>query len=126
MYGEFFILSNNPAIIANYNKVEAVNGDLLAVLNTARDYIHLGHKLLTHPLVGSVKPNETPYKSVIVCKEITGLDHESLSVIEGSLKVAKKMLEERPLPEWNERIKQDFQVIDQSLLDSALKSLSVY
>ena len=126
MYGKFFILSNNPVVIANYNKVEAVNGDLLAVLKAARDYIHAGHKLLTHPLVGSVKPNETPYKSVVIAKNITGLDEESLSVIEGSLRVAEKMLNERPLPDWNHRVKADFQVIDQSLLDSALQSLSVY
>jgi hypothetical protein len=126
MNGEFFILSNNPVVIANYNKVEAVTGDLLTVLKSARDYIHQGHKLLTHPLVGSVKPNETPYKSVIIAKAITGLDEESLKVIEGSLQVAKKMLEERPLPQWNERINQDFQVIDRSLLDSALDSLSIY
>ena len=35
----------------------------LDVLTKARDYIHKGYHLLTHPLAGSLKPNQTPLNS---------------------------------------------------------------
>ena len=41
----------------------------LDVLLAARDYIHRGYFLLTHPLAGSVKPNQTPFKSIILSEE---------------------------------------------------------
>ena len=124
MNDELIIISNNPLVIANYNKVKAINGDIITLLNYVRDSVHLGHRLLTHPLAGSLKPNESPYKSVVISQYASGLDEESLSIIEGSLQVAQKMLTERPLPQWNERINDDFKIIDRSLLDSALASLS--
>ena len=49
------------------------------VLLKIRDLVHTGYKVLTHPLSGSVKPNETPYKSVII-EEGKTLD-EDLSLI---------------------------------------------
>jgi hypothetical protein len=34
------------------------------ILIKTRDLVYAGHRLYTHPLAGSVKPNETPYRSV--------------------------------------------------------------
>jgi len=126
MKSGLIIISNNPLVIANYQSVQKIDGGIIEVLQCARNYIHQGHKLLTHPLAGSVKPNETPYKTVIVGDDSEILDFESVKIIEGSFEVAKKLLKDRPVPQWNERILDDFQVIDRSLLDAALASLSVY
>jgi hypothetical protein len=41
------------------------------VLLTVRDHIHSGARLLTHPQAGSVKPYETPYRSVLVYRPET-------------------------------------------------------
>lgn len=126
MMSSFVILSNNPKVIAEQENVVVVEGLLMDVLITVRDYVHAGHRLLTHPLDGSVKPNETPYKSVVVSKKKGSLDFESLKIIDGALRVSKQMLAERPRLEWSQRVLDDFQAIDSSLLESALVSLSVF
>ncbi len=120
------VISNNPLVIDNYPDVEAVDGTYWDVLICVRDYIHAGHKLLTHPLAGSVKPNETPYKSIIISEKSQGYDGDSLKMIEAAITVTRKMLADKPTAKWPEKIQEDFQVIDQSLLDSALASLVVH
>lgn len=120
------VVSNNPSA-GLLDSDRFVNGSLLEVLKVARDMVHQGHLLISHPLAGSVKPNETPYKSVVLSRLPKGqVDFESLSVIEGSLRTSERMLQERPLPNYPERVLQDFQVIDNSLLQHALSSIPGY
>jgi len=82
----------------------------------ARDKIHEGHKLLTHPLSGSIKPGQSPYKSVVISKEKGELDIESLRIIEGSIAVAKRQVAEKEEPKWSKEILEDFQLIDLDLI----------
>ncbi len=63
----------------------------LDVLKYVRDRIHEGHKLLTHPLSGSVKPNETVYKTIMISDKQEVLDFDSLKLIEESIATAKKI-----------------------------------
>ena len=63
------LVTNNPLVEAQYSsrfRVVFLDTNLAGVLTHVRDCVHKGHKLLTHPLSGSVKPNETPYKSVLL------------------------------------------------------------
>ena len=73
---------------------------------------------MSHPLDGSVKPMETPYKSVLIDKAVGELDFDSLSLIENAIATCKKFqVQEREfLPE----VQADFQMIDRSLMESAL------
>ena len=62
------IATNNPLAEAEFRdrfKVEFFE-DAGGVLAFARDLVHAGHSLMTHPLAGSVKPNETPYKTILI------------------------------------------------------------
>lgn len=81
-----------------------------------RDYIHKGHRLLTHPLSGSVKPKETPYKSIIISQSATALDIKSLSIIEESIACYHRFCE-REIPEHTHK---DFMEIDCSLIMNAM------
>ena len=67
------ILTNNEKVAEDFtekNQMEFLNGSsYLEILQTARDFIHKNHTLLTHPLSGSIKPNETPFKSVALSLE---------------------------------------------------------
>jgi hypothetical protein len=86
------------------------------VLLLARNAVHGGHKLLTHPLSGSVKPGETPYKSLAISKETGSLDFHSLSLIENCIQTCDKFpIRYENLPE---SILQDFQVVDSALIQS--------
>ena len=81
------IITNNPLVRdkRSESEVEFYDTDYLGVLKAARDKIHLGHGLLTHPLSGSVKPGETPYKTVVLTREKGVLDEKALAIIEASI-----------------------------------------
>lgn len=123
-------MRNRVIVVSNNSSVELleqdlfIRGTLLDVLRETRNLVHSGHLLISHPLAGSVKPNETPYKSVVLSKQSKGqVDFQSLSIIEASLQTAARMLNERPLRPYSERVLADFQCIDRDLLQSALSSL---
>lgn len=120
------VVTNNPsASLVDGDRF--IDGDLLQVMRTARDLVHQGHLLISHPLAGSVKPNETPFKSIVLSRASEGrVDFDSLSVMEGSLRTAIRMLQEKPLHLYPDRILQDFQLIDRELLDHALASIPPY
>jgi hypothetical protein len=82
----------------------------------------VGSKLITHPLMGSVKPNETPFRSIIISKG-TDLDIESLTIIESSIAVTEKFQSDNKVPVWNEKVLDDFRFVDLKLFESALDSI---
>lgn len=90
----------------------------MSVLVRVRDLIHLGHRLLTHPLSGSVKPGETPYKTVAMTAEQGELDPKSLDIIENSVETARKLIANRKDRILTEKIRKDFQLIDYQLIFS--------
>lgn len=117
-----FIVTNNPSVKDYFrdDEVHFVDKGYKDVLLKVRDYIHQNHILLTHPLSGSVKPNETPYKSIAV--ELSDkLDFESLELIENALMVYDKFQGNEQTPNWTQSIKEDFMVIDFDLIKNALR-----
>ena len=123
MNSNFFIITNNPLVHNELGKsflIELIEGNHRDVLVLARDYIYEGHGLLTHPLAGSVKPNETPYKSIAITREKQKLDLESVEIISNSIQVCEKFsLNPR---EYKEEGLEDLGQIDYSLILSAIKS----
>lgn len=120
------ILTNNPMVSKMDTDINISYEDctLLEVLIKARDLIHKGHILLTHPLSGSVKPNETPYKSLIVSESPQKEDYyDSLKTIEQSIQTVEKFLKIANTPEWSQKILEDFQVIDCTLIKGAIISI---
>ena len=95
------------------------------ILYAVRDKIHKGHKLLTHPLSGSVKPNETPYKSIMISAERGAMDNDSVMLIEDAITVATSGKFEKYRQRQatlNQRILADFQMIDFFLITSGIES----
>jgi hypothetical protein len=94
MKNKKIIITNNPLVsdISCSDKVEYHDIDYLGVLIKVRDKIHLGHWLLTHPLYGSVKPGETPYRTVLLSAERGSLDEQSLIMVEESIETFKKFV----------------------------------
>jgi hypothetical protein len=93
--------------------VDYHNVDYLEILKLVRDRIHLGHRLLTHPLAGSVKPYETPYRTILMSAEKGNLDEKALNIIEESIETCKKLMKNR---NWNDDVLKDFQLIDYGLI----------
>jgi len=110
------LITNNPLIQERASATTIIEYDNITYMNVlyrAREYIHIGHKLLTHPLSGSIKPNETPYKSIIISSEPTGLDLDSLNIIEESIICARKF---GPCGNMPEHVRKDFMLIDSKLI----------
>lgn len=64
------------------------DADARAVVTAARDGIHLGWRLLHHPLYGNYRPHQQPYRSLLLASpaaKTAGLDLESLHLIEEAL-----------------------------------------
>ena len=119
------IVTNNPMtrkeLEANY-KLEYIEGNVIEVFKKVRDYIHLNHRLLTHPLVSSIKPNEIPYRTVIISRDgDNNIEMESLSIIENSLNTTDKFLKDFGFPNWSKKMLEDFQLIDFDIINNALK-----
>ena len=121
---KFFIITNNELVRDKYSgqyDVEFHAVKYTEILRMVRDYVHAGHKLLTHPLAGSIKPNETPYKTVFLTKAKGTLDSESLRIIEDCIVACRKFGKER-FPTMPEAMREDFRYIDCSLTDNAIVS----
>jgi len=113
------LVTNNPLAYEHFRdsfQVEYLEAPLLEVLVYVRDHIHKGRTLLTHPLSGSVKPNETPYKSILVSDIKDKTNEQSVRIIEESI-IKAKGFAPRQIPE---RYLQDLQVVDFSLISGAL------
>ena len=122
MSANFHIITNNPLVAEKYPalaRLEAVG--VGGIFVAARDEIHLGAVMINHPLSGSIKPNESPYKSLVLSTRRGAVDFDSLRLIEGAMATLEKM----PVRcrEFPPQVLEDFQVIDLDLLDSAVKAL---
>ena len=98
------LITNNALVNEKYKDqittIYLEDLDYLKVLELVRDKIHIGHELLTHPLSGSIKPNETPFKSVLISDKVSEINFDSLSIIEESILTAKKFLDQKKIRNW--------------------------
>ncbi len=121
---DFLILTNNPLVPACmegrglYTVRFQPERSFREILVEARDLVYAGHILYTHPLAGSVKPNETPYKSLIVSREAHGFDAQHGEMIASAIAVFDKF---KPLGRtFPPSVLEDFQLIDYTLLAGAI------
>ncbi len=124
MLNNTLVISNNKLVKENLSRdveVLYVEGTFLQTLEKTRDFIHKGCILLTHPLSGSIKPNETPYKSIAIEKRQGPVDLDSLRVIEKSIIKTISLLKDKDIPPWPEDCLEDFREIDLDLIRNALK-----
>lgn len=116
------IITNNELVYNKYRDVYDIlflDGTYKDVLVKTRDKIHEGYELLTHPLSSSIKPNETPYKSVIISDIKGNLNYNSVIIIENSIMTFDR-LNLNKIKNIDEKMKEDFKLIDLTVLESAL------
>lgn len=121
------LVTNNEAVYEKFKdnyEVDYLKGyTYIEVLKYIRDKVHKGHELLTHPLSGSIKPNETPYKSIIISKEAGEFDTSGVGIIEDSIETAEKFESIKATPDWTERVLDDFRAVDLSLMENTIEKL---
>ena len=118
----FLILTNNPSVADKYpDSIRFCDITVSGIFTAARDAVHAGARLISHPLAGSLKPNESPYKSIVLSTPQAGLDFDSLQLIEGAIAVLKKLPDKNRV--YGEQVLDDFRVIDLDLMNSAMMAL---
>ena len=121
------IITNNPKVnIEFYNKEQIdfrPESGQEHILKAARDLIHLGARLVMHPMMGRIKPHETPYKSVFmeVPDEPCELDTESLIIIEDRIAETDKHLNNTYMRKYDDSLLPDLQYIDLLLLKTGIE-----
>ena len=122
---EALIITNNPKVNKELKEQEKIefypDADQEEILRIARDYIHLGAGLIMHPMMGRIKPHETPYKSVFLERIEGSTDLQSVIIIEDSIKETKKLIENTYRKKYDEQLLPDLQYIDLLLLKSGIE-----
>ena len=94
------------------------------MLVAARDLIHKGHTLLTHPLYGNFLPNQQPFRTLVLGNPGTDgrVDIDSLGLIEKAIGVFRNYEGRWALPgQRPERIESDYALIDADLMRESLR-----
>ena len=122
------VITNNPDIERlvpeDFALTLKTGGTSLEVFTLARDRIHLGAKLLAHPMAGRLRPNETPYAAAVLEGSADGsIDFPSLEIIEYCLAEEHKYAE---MPKkYDELLLPDLRFISCELFQSILQELNI-
>lgn len=80
-----------------------------------RNYIHRNWKLQNHAMYGNIQLHKQPYRTMLLNEGIT-LDTPSLQLWEQAMERVKR----NKIPNYSEKILEDFQVLDFSLFSSVV------
>ena len=123
MSAGYIIITNNPMVDEKFRETHDVvykDVSYRELLEEAMEWIMQGHELLTHPLSGSVKPNETPYKSLLLRKKTGNRDVRSIELIERAIETCDKF--EKRTFKYKPGVYKDFQLVDMTLIESGMSS----
>lgn len=115
------LFTNNPLIetkvTAKHCRVQFIKGTSLEVLLSLRDAVHLGGKLLTHPLYGNLRPYQQPFRTVLA-EDIKGkCDFESLSLLENAIDVYQSCIDRLVKPlDLSGELRADYEFVDFELM----------
>ncbi len=117
------LITNNERVYEKYKDTLTVifEESYEQVLIRTRDMVYDRHILLTHPQASSLKPNQTPYRSVIVYPQGTDDNTDAVLLIEKCLETYRRWQEIAPTPEkYDDKVAYDFQTIDLSVIDNII------
>ena len=120
---EATIVTNNDYVFDKYkNDTNVILGDNYEdVLIKTRDLVYDKHVLLTHPQASSLKPNQTPYRSVIVYPKGEEDNTDSIMMIDKCIQVYREWQEISPSPKsYAPKVEHDFKTIDLSVIENVI------
>ena len=114
------LITNNPRFKdVKHIEVIYLENDCLDVFLKARDLIHQGYKLLTHPLYGNFRNDQMYFRSLAL-EENDKLDIGSLELIENAIsRFQGKKISDRYYA--TEKMVDDFSYIDYEIISETLR-----
>ncbi|RRD39625.1 GrdX protein [Leptotrichia sp. OH3620_COT-345] len=118
------LVTNNDKVYEKYkNMLQCVFVEKYEeVLIKVRNFVYDRYILLTHPQASSLKPNQTPYRSVMVYPRNDGEDNtKDILLIEKCIETFRQWQDIARTPENYERkVTEDFKTIDLSVIDNII------
>lgn len=118
------LVTNNDKVYEKYkNMMQCVFVEKYEeVLVKVRNFVYDRHILLTHPQASSLKPNQTPYRSVMVYPKNDKEDNtKDILLIEKCIETFGQWQDIARTPEDYERkVAEDFKTIDLSVIDNII------
>ena len=121
------IITNNDRVYEKYKKeMQVILLDSYEdVLIKTRDMVYNRHILLTHPQASSLKPNQTPYRSVVVYPKGEEDNMKDIVLIEKCIETYRQWQEIAPTPKnYAEKVANDFKTIDLSVIENIIPRIS--
>ncbi len=121
------LITNNDKVYLKYkDKLQCIFTEKYEeVLIKVRDMVYDRHILLTHPQASSLKPNQTPYRSVVLYPQGDEDNMKDILLIEKCLETFKQWQNISLTPEnYSDKIAEDFKVIDLSIIDNIIPRIS--
>ena len=124
---ETILVTNNDRV---YEKYKDITNVILVdtyedVLIKVRDLVYDRHTLLTHPQASSLKPNQTPYRSVVVYPKGEEDNIKDIMLIDKCIQVYQEWQDIAPSPKsYQEKVANDFKTIDLSVIDNIIPRIS--
>ena len=122
----YICITNNKDLAECLHETNFVDGPAISVLMRGRDLIHLGWRLEASPLYGNLKPNQQPYRTLVLkCQNGTPgvqVDNYSLQLIESAIAVYSDCKITRVPGDMPEDIDSDYKYVDFTLMEETLKN----
>lgn len=125
----FLLVTNNNKAGEAYREhahiqVEYLEGQgYLQVLLRSRDLVHRGWRLMSHPQASNLKPNQSPYKTILLSQGRQAQPQaREVELIEAAISAYDKFTRGMTPPTWSGRALADFQTVDLAVVESAINS----
>ena len=131
------LITNNPAFSSISHKSHKnlelikIDGTPYDVIIEGRDRVHLGWKLLNHPLYGNFRPYHQPFRTLILSSPDKGdgypvLDEMSLSMLDNAISIYESCSDRWITPENAPKgMYDDGSVIDYDLMKEPLLKVGI-
>ena len=120
------LVTNNDRVYEKYkDDIEVLLlGSYREVLMKVRDLVYDRHILLTHPQASSLKPNQTPFRSVMVYPKGKEDNTKDIMLIEKCIETYEQWQDIAPTPDhYQKSVEEDFKTIDLSVIENIVPRL---
>lgn len=120
------LVTNNDRVYEKYREdMEVLLLDSYRdVLLKVRDLVYDRHILLTHPQASSLKPNQTPYRSIMVYPKGEEDNMKDIMLIEKCIETYDQWQEIAATPHnYQKSVSEDFKTIDLSVIENIVPRL---